>query len=589
MTSNVLFHNADLVDVRVEQARLLKANAKRSAIIVFFIVANTSAILMVLGTVTPTLIWLFCASLMIAITVVYARRHGFANITRDNVQDYLRGHTLISAATGLVWSGFAVLAVDLTSETSIFIFTFLLVSITLGGLLPGSIYRPGYIAIATTICVPFGLFLIFSSSFFVQLIGLGFQVYFATAMLASAQNEVHIREGITARLNKDATEQISRKNVEIQELMDAKSHFVASLSHDLSQPLIAQRNFIAQLDKTRLTGEQRSLLEKIIAAQYNQEHLLQDLVDMNVAGTTLDPKMRRVNLADVLDHTLLEFEGLARVRNITFTQSIALQTVDTDPQLLSRIVRNIMSNAIKFTPEGGTVSIKSYHENHRTGLRIRDSGAGIQANKLSKVFDAYVQLEQETETPNQSEQTRNSFGLGLSIVKKLSDLLEIDVNLTSSLGVGTTVELLFPTSKSTTQGNPPPDPARLILLMAKPSDFRVLSLLETLSLKGHRTLHATSIVEAIDLLAQIESSLDLIVTTEFGRDRQSIEDSITAIREEVNEDTRAVVIVGAGSPDLNLEIETVSLCRAVDLKTLQNEVDQALSLVSAAPEALPSK
>jgi hypothetical protein len=125
--------------------------------------------------------------------------------------------------------------------------------------------------------------------------------------------------------------------------------------------------------------------------------------------------------------------------------------------------------------------------------------------------------------------------------------------------------------------------------MAKPSDFRVLSLLETLSLKGHRTLHATSTVEAIDLLAQIESSLDLIVTTEFGRDRQSIEDSITAIREEVNEDTRAVVIVGAGSPDLNLEIETVSLCRAVDLKTLQNEVDQALSLVSAAPEALPSK
>lgn len=589
MTSNVLFQNADLVDVRVEQARLLKANAKRSAIIVFFIVANTSAILMLLGTVTPALIWFVCASVMIAITVIYARRSGFTDITHDNVQDYLRGHTLISAATGLVWSGFAVLAVDLTSETSIFIFTFLLVSITLGGLLPGSIYRPGYIAIATTICVPFGLFLIFSSSFYIQLIGLGFLVYFATAMLASAQNEVHIREGITARLNKDATEQISRKNVEIQELMDAKSHFVASLSHDLSQPLIAQRNFIAQLDKTRLSGEQRSLLEKIIAAQYNQEHLLQDLVDMNVAGTTPDPKMRRVNLAEVLDHTLLEFEGLARVRNITFIKSIALQSVDTDPQLLSRIVRNLMSNAIKFTPEGGTVSIDSFQEQGRAGLRISDTGTGIQADKLTKVFDAYVQLDQDAAIPDPTDQTRNSFGLGLSIVKKLSDLLGIDVKLASKLGSGTTVELLFPAPNSATREGQSPDPTRLILLMAKPSDFRVLSLLETLSLKGHRTLHASSTIEAIDLLSQIDRRLDLIVTTEFGRDRLSIEESITAIREEVNEDTRAVVIVGAGSPDLNLEIETVSLCRAVDLKALQNEIDQALSLVPASPETEPAK
>ena len=365
-------------------------------------------------------------------------------------------------------------------------------------------------------------------------------------MLASVNNEVNIRDSISSRLSRDASEEIARKNVEIEALMADKARFVAAISHDLSQPLGAQRHFLAQLAQTPMTKSQRALLQKFQAAQHNQERLLQDLVEANVGEPDWQPELRLMTLDEALDRVMQEFDGVAWVSELTLVQDIPALEVYTDPKLLSRVVRNLLSNAIKFTDPGGTVRARARIHDGRVCLEIQDEGIGIPRAQLDRVFDEYVRLNGGATEDDNGRPQAGGLGLGLSIVKKLSDQLNIDVSLTSVVGEGTCFSLLLPEipaeASELTSDAATALAGRFVMLMAEPRDPKGDDLADQLSRAGHRVLHATSRAEAVELLGQIADIPDVVLCAALVQPPTARLAVITAIREEVNEDIPALLV-----------------------------------------------
>lgn len=545
---------ADILDIRIEQARLLKDNARRSALIVFFIVANTSVILATLGFAYKAGVWLAVASAMIGVTVIYANSVPNAEITRKTVGRYLRGHTMISGATGIVWGAFAIWALDPGSQISLFILSILLVSITLGGLLPGSIYRPGYIALCGAAILPFATYLIVFADMPLQLIGLGFYVYFGVATLASVQNEVNIRDSISSRLTRSATEEIARKNVEIEALVADKSRFVAAISHDLSQPLAAQRHFLEQLLAMPVSPEQKAVLMNFKAAQHNQERLIQDLVDFNLVQPSSPPRLQTIALDEAIKTVAREFEGVASVQQIRFEQNLAGDDIHTDPKLLSRIVRNLLSNAMKFTPAGGTVRLLARRHEDHVVIDVEDTGPGIPADQHAQIFDEYVQLEAEGGRKDSSaadgsgDAPAHGIGLGLAIVKKLAAQLDIDLSMASELGVGTRFSLALPPAADQVQAIETAKAVATLqkcrlLIVSDPQVAITTSVTSHLSQGGHRVFHAEALGEAMAVLDRVQLDFDALIFLPFSTEAGRLERAISDLRDELNSDIPALVLL----------------------------------------------
>ena len=139
----------DLGLLRMEQARMLKERVRSSCLIVEFIVAYTAVVMALTNSVGIALMWFAAGSAMVLVTLAYAKLAAREGITQDNYLAFLRGHCVVSAVTGMVWSGVAIYQIDYSSEFTIFIGALIVGSVTLGGIIPSSAYRPTYVALAS--------------------------------------------------------------------------------------------------------------------------------------------------------------------------------------------------------------------------------------------------------------------------------------------------------------------------------------------------------------------------------------------------------------------------------------------------------
>ncbi|MEW5728059.1 MAG: ATP-binding protein [Pseudomonadota bacterium] len=212
---------------------------------------------------------------------------------------------------------------------------------------------------------------------------------------------------------------------------NAKAHFLAAASHDLRQPIQALRLFMEVLD-ARLEGdENRRILGHASAALRGAEDLLGALLDVS----TLDAGMvaaslRPVALQDILGGLAEEFGGQARARFLDFRVVPTSAWVETDPVLLSRLLRNLLSNALRYTRRGG-ILLGCRRDGDAIRVEVWDTGPGIPADKLESVFEDFVQLD------NPERDRTKGLGLGLAVVRRMAVLLRHTVAVRSWEGRGT--------------------------------------------------------------------------------------------------------------------------------------------------------
>lgn len=223
-----------------------------------------------------------------------------------------------------------------------------------------------------------------------------------------------------------------------EEANRAKSRFLASASHDLRQPLHTLSLYSAALSARRTDERTQEVAREIGAAIHSLATLLDALLDISkLDAGAVRAEPARLALHALLDRVGAEFRPVAEAKALALETELAPVFVETDAVLLERIVRNLVDNAIKYTSRG-SVRLRLVEEANRAVLTVSDTGSGIPASEHERIFEEFFQLS------NPERDRSKGIGLGLAIVRRLADLLWIDVSLESQPGEGTTFRLSLP-------------------------------------------------------------------------------------------------------------------------------------------------
>jgi signal transduction histidine kinase/CheY-like chemotaxis protein len=254
------------------------------------------------------------------------------------------------------------------------------------------------------------------------------------AIVTFALNEVERAE---ANLE-DKSRQLEMANRQLEMADRYKSHFLASASHDLRQPLHALNLFVAQLPTEKKPAERKRLVSRIDAAVASMNELFEALLDM----TKLEAGILQVNPAEFAMQRLLDgiettFAALADKKGLSLRVVPCSAWVRSDPILLERILFNLVGNAVRYTAHGGVV-VGCRRRATQLRIDVCDTGAGIPEDQRQSIFTEFYQL--ATLAPERTA----GLGLGLAIVDRLGRLLGHPVQLQSNPGRGSRFSVSVP-------------------------------------------------------------------------------------------------------------------------------------------------
>ncbi len=245
---------------------------------------------------------------------------------------------------------------------------------------------------------------------------------------------------------------VAERTHELAAANEAKSHFIAAASHDLRQPVHALGLFVGQLRGAGDPAAQRELLQHIVQSVAAFEALLEALLDLSrLDAGTVDVRRQPLALTPLLQRLARGETDMARRKGLRLVVRVVPQdlTVDSDPVLLERIVSNLLGNALRYTAHGGVLIAARLRRAGagpaRVELRVIDSGRGISAEDLPHVFREFHRGQAQGQGTSGNDDP--GLGLGLAIVRRLTDLLQHPLALRSEPGRGTCFTLLLPVAQ----------------------------------------------------------------------------------------------------------------------------------------------
>lgn len=223
----------------------------------------------------------------------------------------------------------------------------------------------------------------------------------------------------------------------------AKDEFLATLSHELRTPLSAILGWTYVLQQRRADlGDLARGVDTIERNARAQARLIEDLLDMSriVAGK-VSLELQTVVPANIVEQVIASVLPLIQAKHIKIERSLsaAMLPIMADPQRLSQVLWNLLTNAVKFTEEGGRIAIDASADGDEMVLRVTDSGVGIAPSFLPQVFERFRQADGST------TRSHGGLGLGLAIVKRLTELHGGTVTaISAGLGAGATFTVRLP-------------------------------------------------------------------------------------------------------------------------------------------------
>jgi two-component system CheB/CheR fusion protein len=310
---------------------------------------------------------------------------------------------------------------------------------------------------------------------------------------------------ITAR--KAAGRALEAAKMEAEAANAAKTRFLAAASHDLRQPLQTLALLQALLADTVSGEKAQSLVARQTVTLSTVTGMLDTLLDINeIEAGAVQPDVATFGIGELLERMRGEFTYAAAAKGIELRVVACGQHVRSDKRLLEQMVRNLLSNAIKYTATGGVLLGCRRHGGgggDMLSLEVLDTGIGMEDASLAAIFEEYYQV------GNAARQRRRGLGLGLSIVKRLGDLLAHPIHVRSHLGRGSmfTIELPWlPQVETKRSIRPVPkapeasDGLRILVVEDDPDVKEMLG--ELLIVQGHDVVTAPDGPAALDLIAQ---------------------------------------------------------------------------------------
>ncbi len=347
----------------------------------------------------------------------------------------------------------------------------------------------------------------------------------------------------TAAALEEATQQAKTANV-------AKSRFLAVASHDLRQPLQSLVLIQGLLAKQITADKPRRLLERLDETLSAMSGMLNTLLDINqIEVGAVEPSVVNFPINDLFARLRDEFTYHAHGRGLSLHVVASSLTISTDPRLLEQMLRNLLSNALKYT-ERGKVLLGCRRRAGVVSIEVWDTGIGIPKSEFKSIFDEYHQL------GNPARQRSHGLGLGLSIVQRLANLLghRIDVRSLTGKGSGFTIEIAHQPDQPVVAEVPVVDSAaasvandahRAASILVVEDDPEVRDLLEDFLVdEGHRVVTAADGAAAELLLSKAAVRPDLIITDYNLPNGMNGMEFTSRVRARLHQDIPVIVLTG---------------------------------------------
>jgi two-component system, sensor histidine kinase len=400
---------------------------------------------------------------------------------------------------------------------------------------------------------------------------------------------IHTPDGlVSAAAVRDATEseRIVTMMATAKETADeanaTKGRFLAAASHDLRQPLQTLRLLNGTLKRLAREPTMFEVLEQEERALGTMSELLNALLNVSkLESGTVMPTLSDVSLDTVFEDLRQQFSTPAKLKNLELQVTAPAMVVHTDSTLLREMVQNLLANAIRYT-DTGRIALRTRGEQDRVWIDVEDTGAGMDAAVLNRIFDDFFQAAAHGSTH------RGGVGLGLGIVRRLSRMLELPVEVSSVPGVGSrfSVEVTSIVCAQPSRPNVPADvPQSLkqgqrVLLVEDEYAMRI-ALRTYLQLDNHEVFLAASLREVDGLLGQLEQPPDIVISDFHLGAQERGSDAIERIRARFGQHVPAIVLTGDTSRVpawLGEQAATRVLNKPVDVQILTAAMEELLRL-----------
>ena len=364
-------------------------------------------------------------------------------------------------------------------------------------------------------------------------------------LTAAAIRDVTDRKRVEAELTV-ARESAERASDSADRANQAKSRFLATASHDLRQPLQTLALLNGALRKTDTDPASAQALEQQEQAIGAMSRLLNALLDISkLESGAIKPEPADFSVSTLFEELSRDFAGMAAKKQLRLQIEASQIWAHSDPSLVEQILRNLVSNAVKYT-RTGSVWLRCQHENTAVRLEVGDTGIGIPRDQLPLIYDEFYQIAVPANC------TREGYGLGLSIVQRLVKLLQLELEVHSVIGKGSVFSLLLPAAQSRpqrvstapviqTSNTEQAGRSRVLLVeddMAVRDATRLL-----LKVEGYQVVAVASLAEALQRVREAEG-IDLLVTDYHLGEGETGLQVIAAVRDTLKAPVKSVLITG---------------------------------------------
>ena len=361
------------------------------------------------------------------------------------------------------------------------------------------------------------------------------------------------------RVEKEIAE-AARRDAEVANR--AKTQFFAAASHDLRQPLHAVGLFAEALRNKSRDEEVIQLVNSINSSVDALEGLFSELLDITKIDTgAVESKPQNFSLKEIFARQRLHYEPTAFEKGLELKFRGEQHFAYADPVLVDRILRNLISNAIRYTNDGG-VLVSCRQRGDKLLLQVWDSGIGIRESEQARIFEEFYQVHPDQPLPPHQ---RKGLGLGLAIVRRLADLMDTPLTVRSRPGHGTVFSLVVPLGRAQRAADAPASKAPLGLTL----DRRMIVVVEDepavregleVLLKGWgATVAAFESLAACKewaLQAQQEAQQPDLAIVDYRLDHSHTGiDALVALREQFGESLPAIMVTGSTTASLDAEAQ----------------------------------
>lgn len=232
----------------------------------------------------------------------------------------------------------------------------------------------------------------------------------------------------------------------IEQALEEQKRFVADASHELRSPLTALKTSmeVALRDKKMATKEAKKILKENLEEVDGLQSITDNLLSLaKYQRADKDFVFEKVSLDKIVERAAKTVRPLAKKKGVTLKLKIGDLALMADKPSLEKMMTIFLDNAIKFTPEGGKVTVSAKRDKKYVFIKVKDTGIGIPKKDLAHIFDRFYQVDK-----SRSKIDVPGYGLGLSLAKRIIEIHKGSVNVSSMVGKGTTFTIKLPLKHS---------------------------------------------------------------------------------------------------------------------------------------------